>query len=130
MPYNKLTPEEERVIINKGTEMPFIGKYYTNTQEGTYICRRCNAPLFRSKDKFASTCGWPSFDDAIPGAVKRSPDADGMRIEITCANCGGHLGHVFFGEHETPKDVRNCVNSVSMKFIPAGEPLPKEIVHK
>ncbi len=130
MPYNKLTPAEEHVILYKGTEMPYTGEYYTNSKEGTYICRRCNAPLFSSKDKFASSCGWPSFDDEISGAVKRVPDADGVRTEIVCANCGAHLGHVFFGERETSKNVRNCVNSISMVFIPKGQPIPKEILRK
>jgi methionine-R-sulfoxide reductase len=118
MQYKKLTPEEERVIVNKGTEMPFTGKYVNTTTKGIYVCKRCGAPLFTSKDKFPSECGWPSFDDAIPGAVKQTPDPDGERTEITCAKCGAHLGHVFTGEHFTSKNTRYCVNSISMDFIP------------
>lgn len=117
--YNILTPEENRVIVNKGTERPFTGKYYDTKEPGTYICRRCNAPLYRSTDKFDSHCGWPSFDDEIKGAVTRVPDADGRRVEIICTNCKGHLGHVFEGERMTDKNVRHCVNSVSIELVPA-----------
>lgn len=116
MTHNRLTPEEERVIVHKGTEMPFTGKYVYNKESGTYNCRQCDAPLFRSADKFDSGTGWPSFDDAIPGAVKQVRDADGRRTEIVCANCGGHLGHVFFNEGLTTKNARYCVNSVSLDF--------------
>lgn len=122
---NKLTPEEEDVIKDKGTERPFSGEYDDFFVNGTFICRRCNTPLFSSKSKFDAGCGWPSFDENFPDSIKRIPDADGERIEIQCANCGGHLGHVFLGEKLTEKDTRHCVNSLSIRFIADGKTLPK-----
>lgn len=115
---NELTEEERRVIIHKGTELPFSGDLLYERRPGVFVCRQCDTPLYRAEDAFDGHCGWPSFDDELPGAVARTLDADGERIEITCARCGGHLGHVFEGEYFTPKNVRHCVNSVSMKFIP------------
>jgi peptide methionine sulfoxide reductase msrA/msrB len=115
-----LSEEEKRVIEDKGTEPPFSGKFYRHFKDGTYHCRRCGALLFRSEAKFKSACGWPSFDEAVPEAVKRQPDADGRRTEIVCANCGAHLGHVFEGERLTPKNTRHCVNSLSLTFEAKG----------
>lgn len=118
--HNELTPEERYVIESKGTERPFSGQYDAFFERGTYVCRRCNAALYRSDDKFDAHCGWPAFDQEIPGAVKRLPDPDGQRTEIECAACGAHLGHVFVGERLTPRNTRHCVNSLSMRFVPAG----------
>jgi len=125
MVYNNLTPEEKRIIEDKGTEVPFTGKYDNFYEDGTFICRKCNSPLFSSKAKFDSGCGWPAFDENFPNAVKQLPDPDGQRTEIECANCGAHLGHVFEGEHLTGKDTKHCVNSLSIRFIPKEKEMPE-----
>ncbi len=122
--YNQLTDYEKKVILNKATDRPYTGEYTDNKSKGTYICRQCNNPLYKSDDKFDSNCGWPSFDDEIKGAVTRVDDADGFRTEIICSNCKGHLGHVFLDEGFTKKNTRHCVNSTSMIFIPNGNDLP------
>ena len=127
MTYNTLTSEEKRVIEDKGTEKAFTGEYDNFYEDGTFICRRCNAPLFSSKAKFDAGCGWPAFDENFPDAVERIPDPDGQRTEIACANCHAHLGHVFEGERLTDTNTRHCVNSLSIRFIPEGKELPKNI---
>jgi peptide-methionine (R)-S-oxide reductase len=125
MNYNKLTREQERVITNKATEPPFSGEYDDFYEDGTFVCRRCNAPLFSSKSKFNAGCGWPSFDESLPNAMTRIPDPDGVRTEIECKNCGGHLGHEFLGEGLTDKNTRECVNSLSIYFVPKSKELPR-----
>ncbi len=129
MSYNKLTPEQEKVIVHKATEVPFTGEYDNFYEDGTFICRRCNSPLFSSRSKFNSGCGWPSFDESFPGAINRVRDPDGIRTEIQCSNCGAHLGHEFLGEGFTSKNVRDCVNSLSICFIPKEKELPR-IIHE
>jgi len=119
--YNLLSAEESYVIESKGTERPFTGEYDDFYEEGVYTCRRCNAELYRSEDKFDAHCGWPAFDQEIQGAVKHLPDPDGQRIEVECVNCSGHLGHVFMGEGFTPTNSRHCINSLSMKFVPGAK---------
>ncbi len=125
MPFNKLTPKEEEVIMDKATEAPFSGEYDDFYDDGVFICRRCNSPLFSAESKFDAGCGWPSFDKDYPNAVSRIRDADGIRVEIECAHCGAHLGHVFEGEKLTEENTRHCVNSLSIRFIPEGKELPK-----
>ncbi|MDH5533212.1 MAG: methionine-R-sulfoxide reductase [Candidatus Pacebacteria bacterium] len=123
MKLNSLTKEEEKVIVDKGQEIPFTGEYDTHYEDGTYVCKRCETPLYTSDSKFDAHCGWPSFDQEIKGAIKHVPDKDGQRTEIICNNCSAHLGHVFIGENFTPTDTRHCVNSISLKFIPKKDQL-------
>lgn len=130
MVYNRLTGEEKRIIDDRGTEDPFSGEFDNFFKEGTYICRKCNNPLFSSRDKFDAQCGWPSFDDNFPNSVVGVPDADGVRIGIECSNCHGHLGHVFDGEGFTPKNTRHCVNSLSINFVAEGKKLPAVLSSK
>ena len=129
MKYNNLTLDEQKIIEGKATEAPFSGEYDNFYQDGVFICRKCNSPLFSSQAKFDAGCGWPAFDDNYPNAVKRLPDSDGHRIEIECANCNAHLGHVFEGEKLTNKDTRHCVNSLSIRFIPKNKEVP-EVLHE
>jgi peptide-methionine (R)-S-oxide reductase len=129
MNYNKLTPVEKKVIEEKATEPPFTGEYDDFFEDGTFVCRKCNAPLFSSKSKFEAGCGWPAFDDSFQNAITHIPDPDGIRTEIECSNCGGHLGHEFVGEGLTDKNTRECVNSLSIRFIPRDRELP-EILHE
>lgn len=126
MDYRNLNENERRVIIHKGTERPYSGKYYDHFEQGIYTCKRCGTELFKSDDKFSAHCGWPSFDDAVEDAVKRVPDPDGRRTEIICSNCGAHLGHVFKGEGFTPKNTRHCVNSISLNFLPEEKEEPED----
>lgn len=125
MAYNELTAEEKRIMLENGTETPFSGEYDDFYEEGVFICRRCNAPLFSSESKFDAQCGWPSFDTNFPNALTRKPDPDGLRTQISCTHCGAHLGHVFEGEQLTDTNTRHCVNSLSIRFIEKGKPLPK-----
>lgn len=130
MPYNNLSNEEKRVIEDRGTETPFSGEYDDFYEDGTFICRKCNLPLFSAKAKYDAQCGWPAFDDTFPDAVRELPDPDGERTEIECNNCGAHLGHVFRGEKLTERDTRHCVNSLSIKFVKEGDPLPPTITNE